>query len=552
MATNTVKVDLIGKDKNLSKTFKDAAKAGHTFSGMLKTVGKGLLFLGTVAIAAVVVALAAMIAFVIKAKGVYEGWMKTVAEMSRMTGLAAKNASKLAGQFELSGVEAKAGATGVFMFSKALDKARQGGKAQLEAFTRLHIALKDGEGRWKSLGTVLDQARDRLSGIKDAATRAGIGAALFGKGAKALLPWLVRSREEMAKYTSWLKQAGLLMGEKSVKQFKKYREDQKHMAILWKGFQVSAYRALVPLINQIMPSLIDGMKKVAGWMRGFADISMNKGIVAALREMVPGFKTVEKWARKAFQYIKEQWPKAVAWWEENGPGITEGLVAFGRGFIAVSKAVGRASAWLSRNKTVVGAVRKAFELMNPALAYGMWMFRNIGKVISTVISVGRRVIGVIKDIATVVWTVTSGGFSSLLGSIQWVIDKARTAYEWIRKVLGSQGNMSGGGGKGGGGGGFGIGPATGGITTGPLSGYAATLHGTELVIPLNGNRYTPNRVYDYGGSNGPAPGGQNITIQVVLPGGTALIGEAERVGAALAPHVARALGRETARTGRRR
>jgi len=195
---------------------------------------------------------------------------------------------------------------------------------------------------------------------------------------------------------------------------------------------------------------------------------------------------------------------------------------------------------------VVGAVRKAFELLNPVIARGIWVFRNIGKVISTVISVGRRVIGVIKDIATVVWTVTSGGFSSLLSSIQWVIDKARTAYEWIRKVLGSQGNMSGGGGKGGGGGSFRAG-ALGGAFNGPTTGYPVTMHGRETIVA---HRSPARGLADLAASG--IGGGQNITIQVVLPGGTALIGEAERVGAALAPHVARALGREAARTGRRR
>jgi hypothetical protein len=519
--------------------------------GKLTKVGMAIAAVGVMALMA---AIGALVGFVIKAKGVYESWMGTVLSMHRLTGLAAGSSSKLAGQLQLSGVDAKSGATGIYMFEKALDKARQGTSKVLTGFQRLHLTLKDGEGHWKSVSTLVGEARDKLSGIKDAATRAGIAALLFGKGAKTMLPWLIKSASTMKEYAGWLKEAGLQMGTKSLAQFHQYTEEQKHMSLLWQGFQVNAYRALVPLIGQIMPHLISIMKDAAGWMKKFADEASKKGILQSARDMVPGFKSIEKAARTAYGYIKDNLPKAFAWWKSNWPGIKSGLVAVGKAFGAIGKAVGDVTGWMKHNPAAVKAIRIAFAAMNPMLSYAQFAFQHIGQFISIIISVGKKVVGVIKSIASVVKTVTSGGFGALSSALSTIAGAARNVLALLDKIAHQKGNMSPGGGGGGGGGGQGAGTATGGWTTGPMSGYQALMHGTEFHIPANGNQITPNRVVGYGGGGSASPGlgGGDIHIHVHVPGGTTLIGEAERVGQILAPHVSRALAQSAMRAGRRR
>jgi hypothetical protein len=94
--------------------------------------------------------------------------------------------------------------------------------------------------------------------------------------------------------------------------------------------------------------------------------------------------------------------------------------------------------------------------------------------------------------------------------------------------------------------------ANGGIVTKPeftILGEA----GPEAVIPLN----RPARAAEVMRQAGLAGAGgestvSTINVNVVLPGGTTLIGAAEDVGRILAPHVARALGRTNARAQRRR
>ena len=543
MATNEVEVVLIGKDRGLSKTLRGAGQDAHTFSGMLKAAGKGLLFLGGVAVAAAVAAIAGVTAFVIKAKGAYEGWMTTVVQMNAATGLGVRASSMLAGQLQLSGANAKVASGAISIFSKTLDKARLGTGKTVTGFQRLHMALKDGHGNWKSLSTVLFEARRRLGGIHDAARRAGISQMLFGKGARMLGSWLLASSARMKEYTGWLKQAGLLMGAKSVAQFKQYREDQKHMSILWQGFQVSAFRALVPLVNQIMPTLISLMGKAATWMKRFANVATKRGLTDALREMVPGFTKLESVARKVLAYLKTQWPKAMAWIKENWPGIKQGLMVIADALGKVGGWVLKVSGWMKRHKTVVAALKLAFSLMNSALSFSMLILTHLGSIIRVASSVGRALWGVIKDIASVVKTVTVGGFSAVLSAIQGIIDAARTAYGWLQKL----------------GAGPPRGPATagqirrqrralGGPVNGPASGYPVVLHGRETVVAHN----NPRRGLADLAASGIGGGGGGINLNVIMPGGTTLVGTAKQVAEILAPHVERALGRQVARSARGR
>ena len=105
-------------------------------------------------------------------------------------------------------------------------------------------------------------------------------------------------------------------------------------------------------------------------------------------------------------------------------------------------------------------------------------------------------------------------------------------------------------------------PARGGTFTGPQSGYRAIMHGTETVVahsdPAKGLRDLVKLGFIGGASAASAPqlamaaGPSEIHVHVHVPGGTTLIGTAREVGEVIAPHVARALGRQSSREARRR
>jgi hypothetical protein len=75
--------------------------------------------------------------------------------------------------------------------------------------------------------------------------------------------------------------------------------------------------------------------------------------------------------------------------------------------------------------------------------------------------------------------------------------------------------------------------------------------GPEAIIPLT-RPARARQVMQQAGLMGAGGGSVTYNVNVVVPGGTTLIGTAREVGEILAPHVARALGRSAAAAGRRR
>lgn len=378
-STNKIRIELEGKDKSLGKTLRGAGKDASTFSGRLKLAGKGLKQLlhgdlkglgktmktasagmsgfagiATAAFAAVAMAAAGGIVYIIRAKKAYESWMADIIKTQRLTGLSAESASRLNAQMQLSGVASAKAQTGLTIFAKGLDTARQGGKAMVTTFARLHVSLRDTHGRLRPLNVVLEESRQRLARIKDPATRAGIASKLFGRGFREMLPWITRSKEQIREFTRWSDELGLTMTQKAVKAFGAYRENQRKMSFLWQAIKVNWYAALVPLINKAMPSLIRGIYTAARWLGRFRNLVEKKGWSRAFEQMIPGGKKLKEQIYSAWNNLK----KFGQYIHDHRREISAGLSAIARTALAIARALDTACRFADRlNRIVHGASR---------------------------------------------------------------------------------------------------------------------------------------------------------------------------------------------------
>jgi hypothetical protein len=330
MATNTVKVELVGHDKSLGKTLKKSGADVHTFSGKLKMVGMtfrslirgdfkkaggslktlagGFGKMGAAAgigIGAVIVGFGAMLMALHKCMAAYSNYMQQIVKVKRFTGMTTAQTSLLVNEMRLSGVEAGKGANGLKFFAKNLDAAQQGSATMVDTFKRLNVDLKDANGNWRDGSDVLADARDRLSEMKDGTEKTALATRLFGRGGADLLPWLSKSVDKMREYDKWTRQLGLVMGEKSLKAFSEYRENQRKLSIGWDAIKINAAGALVPLINDLMPPIIKLIWTAAHWVGKFRQFIDKEGWGKAFDKMVPG-------GRKIRDYVKLIWEKAKA------------------------------------------------------------------------------------------------------------------------------------------------------------------------------------------------------------------------------------------------
>lgn len=423
-----VKIIVSSNVKQAMSEFSQAHPKLAKFGGAIKKIG----VVGGLAIGALIASFFALKRALQDCLSAYEKHMVQLVQMRRVTGLSMRATSRLSGAMRLSGVDAGKAATGIGFFAKNLDAARQGTAAYSNVFARLRVDLRDGAGGFRSLEEVLADTRARFSEMKDPAERTALAIKLFGRGGRDLLPWLTQSADKIREFAQYIKDVGLEMSERSLKAFSKYRENQRKMSLAWEAIKVNAAAALVPVIDWMMPYLIELVKRASGWLGRFRDLAEKKGLGKALEEMVPPLKVIGDKLRDARR-----------WWNRNRESIDEVAAAIG----AVLGKLAELAGWLHKHKDAINA------------AFG-WMFKSVNT-----------------------------GVYAL-----------KTAYDYavkLKNALKGSGNFSGGGGHGRGGGGGGAGMATGGIASGPMSGYKATLHGTELVVPLNGNPFKP-KFTDFG------------------------------------------------------
>tara|TARA_R100001079_G_scaffold22211_1_gene11245 strand:- start:1352 stop:2917 length:1566 start_codon:yes stop_codon:yes gene_type:complete len=117
--------------------------------------------------------------------------------------------------------------------------------------------------------------------------------------------------------------------------------------------------------------------------------------------------------------------------------------------------------------------------------------------------------------------------SLIMGFIDFVTPPLEDLFGFVGDVVGGVGDAV--GGFVGGAADF-LGFHSGGISTGPASGYPVTLHGTEAVVPLPDGNSIPVTLQSMGGT-----GGENITVNISVSGG----GNAREVAKAVSQEVQR-------------
>jgi hypothetical protein len=332
---------------NIRSAMSDFAKAHPklaAFGRAAKTAG----ILAAAGMAMAAAAIGVLIVQILRAKDTYEDWLQKLDDFQDVTDLSAKTTSLLAAQFRLADVDIASAQRSIGIFTRRLGEARQGMTAPTEAFERLGVAINEVDGTIRPLEDVLLDVRGRLSEMEDPAQRAAIAAKLFGRSWEGMADWIDKSNKEIAKYTEWAKELGMIMGERSMKAFRQYRENQRKLAFAWDAIKINAYAALVPLINKMMPRIIDLIARATGWMKRFREKAEKKGLEKAFEDMAPWVLSVRDALLKAWDYAKKLGSYIVAH-KDDIVSALQAIADVARGIAAALKAAKDAYTWLTAN-----------------------------------------------------------------------------------------------------------------------------------------------------------------------------------------------------------
>jgi len=233
--------------QQVEKTNAATKEAGKT-QGMLNKMWSAGAIVAVAAFAAIAAAVA-------KAINTYYEYGKSIKDVMRLTGATSEAASRLTGQWRLSGVEAQAGAAGMKFFEKNLYAARDATAAQAQMFKTLGVSIQGTNGQWLDSEGVLRNVRERMAALKDSTERTALAVQLFGRGGAALLPWLMRSNEEIDRQNKLLKSFGLVWTAKDMKKWGDMASAQRILGMAMTALQIKVAELVMPLVGKLLPAL---------------------------------------------------------------------------------------------------------------------------------------------------------------------------------------------------------------------------------------------------------------------------------------------------------
>lgn len=522
MATNTVKVELVGHDKSLGKSFRNGARSANAFSDKVKKAAKfAAKALAGIAIAVGVTVVAAF------TKGVIEA-AKFEEQMDKIRGLVGATAPQMEMYSDAIldmgaayGVSAKEAADAMYFITGVGFK----GKLAVDVLNETVKATATG------LGDAADIAK-ALTRVISVYGKQNITAAKTADILTAAVNYGNMEADELAKNVSkvipmakilgvtWDEVAGLMAASS-------LGMDVDEAAVAMRGFWMALIKpkaegikaledvglsyanlrkivkdqgtiAAMRELRDAFGGNVDEMVKVVGEARAVTGMLNLLGLDAAqVDEILAKVKDSTGALDKAWGTVSEG---TAVKFRKATEGIKSVMIKLGAAALPAVKDVlteltevwlPRFSDWVSEHKE---EIKKFFlKIAEKIKEFGQYLIEHWEEIAAALSGIWTAAVKLAEAV------------NAIVDAFQWLM--SHDLKGWIADVAGGTPIP---------GGGtvtvhgdiptgtvpaHDIGPATGGITTGPMSGYTATLHGTELVTPLNGNAFDP-KVYDYGGGFG--------------------------------------------------
>lgn len=176
-----------------------------------------------------------------------------VQTFKRVAGGTAEDASRLVVAFKSVGIDAETAAAGVFMLEKKL-------AASADKLGEFGVhAVRNAKGNTDMKETLLSLG-DAYKRTQDPIQRAALLTAAFGRQGTALAPLLGKTREEIASFFEAAEKHGQILSEDDLKAAREYKLSVRELGMAFKGLQIEAGKALVPLLQDIAEGVTGGLE----------------------------------------------------------------------------------------------------------------------------------------------------------------------------------------------------------------------------------------------------------------------------------------------------
>jgi len=302
-------------------TVKAADKASSTIEGIKGKVGGLTSMLGPLAAAAGAAAIGfASFKTVEDMLGTTQALGQAVNKLSRETGLAAEDASRLLFAFKHVGLDVTDASKSLGIFSKNMTTIAEAEEGEIKASKTTVALLKemgiqalDSSGNVRPMSELLYEVADQFKDMPNGIEKTGTAMQMFGRSGKDMIPLLNLGSDGMKELAKTADKLGVTLSADNVQKVKDYTYAQRDLKEAITGLKLTIGMELMPQFTKLSQWLVANQPRI------------REGLVDAIAE------AKEKWAElrpeleKFIDYLQSDVLPAVkavvAFFQEHWPEI---------------------------------------------------------------------------------------------------------------------------------------------------------------------------------------------------------------------------------------
>ena len=283
MAAKTLRVNIVGDSKSAEKALGAVASRVTGTSSAMGRVGSTLAGVGSA-----VSGVASTVAnFATSGAQDFADWASQVALVQKTMGGTTEEASRLAYQAKILGVDSQDLALGMRFLGKDITN---GGKG----LAKLGIDTKDASGHIKSMPEILKEVSAKIQSIPPGAQRTAEILSIFGKRGMALTPILTANAAQMDALGQESDALGYTLDSKATASVKTHAQEQRRMQAAFGAVKMQIGESLMPVLTDLgkmfAEHIVPVIKDVVKWTKDHEGVV--KVLVVGLAAFVVAMKAI--------------------------------------------------------------------------------------------------------------------------------------------------------------------------------------------------------------------------------------------------------------------
>lgn len=248
--------------KNLQKQLHEvnnswnvAGEKFQSFGNSAKSAGEKIAPLSAVAGAGVV----GMVGLAVQAGKTADD----INTLSKVTGVGVEELQKFKLAEDVIDVSTETMGKSLAKLTKTMDGAKSGTKDQVEAFERLKVSYKDGNGDLRDNEEVFYDVIKALGEVKNETERDAIAFRLFGKSAQDLNPLILGGADALKQIGEEAEKAGIILSEDALNSINEFNDGLDTMKGRLSSIALNLGAQIGELLMPIMNKLVSAIEKIA-------------------------------------------------------------------------------------------------------------------------------------------------------------------------------------------------------------------------------------------------------------------------------------------------